>query len=102
MSLEGEGTGRIVVPRNLDPPASVVKVAPPAPMAEHPVDDARTFVTRLGGNPANKFYGYWPVYNDAAFLPHGLRVYSFGIGGDVTFGEHGFSVLDSAAPQIRN
>ena len=23
-----------------------------------------------GGNPANKFYGYWPVYNDAAFLPH--------------------------------
>ena len=75
--------GRITVPRDLPPPEPVVR----APMADHPVDDARTFVTRLGGDPSNKFYGYWPVYNDAAFLPHGLRVYSFGIGGDVSFGE---------------
>ena len=27
----------------------------------------------MGGNPANKFYGSWPVFADNVFLPTGLR-----------------------------
>ena len=64
------------------------------PMAQHPIDDSRSLITRIGGRVNNNFYGYWPVYNDVELLPQNLRVYSVGIGGDVTF--------DRAIANLRN
>ena len=57
----------------------------PSVEMSHPVDDGRSLVTRIGGNPANSYYGAWPVYAASWALPQQLRVYSVGIGGDVTF-----------------
>ena len=67
---------------------------PHRPMAQHPIDDSRSLITRIGGSAKNDFYGYWPVYNYGELLPQNLRVYSVGIGGDISF--------DRAIANLRN